>query len=128
MQSIQRIKSPSLEVSMIDSDVFYKLIIQVEADSEKLSQAVRDFDDKNPFTVDGRSVPAPWLNEIIEHEYAAAILALKPTVSEEALKEFIDYSLYNGENGKIGGAVAAKDHVYHFDNRFELYCYIVDLL
>ena len=80
---------------MIDYDNFEKLISQLESDIENIDKAVKKFNDDNPFTVDGKSVPANWLFSIIEHEYAAIILSLKPNISSEVLKEFTSELLKN---------------------------------
>lgn len=112
---------------MIDYDSFEKLINQLESDIENIDKAVKKFNDDNPFTVDGKSVPANWLFSIIEHEYAVIILSLKPNISSEVLKEFTEYSLYNTD-GKIGGTIEVHNQVYHLNNKFELYCYISNIL
>lgn len=108
-------------------ETFNERLEIVKKDFSEIENNTRDFVlGLEIFVADVCGVPQSWLLDIVQNELYNLIIAVNPESKDEAIKEFIDYYMF--ELDSFQGNIEAGDRKFDLSDNKDVYEYIMQEL
>lgn len=108
-------------------ETFNERLEIVKKDFNEIEDNTRDFiSGLEMFVADVCGVPQSWLLDIVQNELYNLIVAVNPDLKDEAVKEFIDYYMF--ELDSFQGEIEVDSKKFDLSDNKDVYEYITQEL